>query len=321
VAEAAASWRRSLSNLDAPEAQRLASLSGLIALGVDPARWWFQRDWTDPGTPLHPDGIRTSYSRLNTLENCELQYVLGEELGLDARTGYHAQVGHLVHQLIEACEAGKIPRTAEALAAEAEKRWRREWFPSFAVSEAFRRAATEVMIPNWIEHYGETPAVGSEIRFEFDHDGATISGFIDRVGPILSGGNKITDFKTGKPENAPAAEENLQLGIYFLGVERSEELERFRPVRGVELAFLKGSWRGPRMEKKGLQFTDRTKKQYEEEFSRRLSELVGDLNELEKTGAYSPNPQADCFFCAFRPLCPLWPEGAELFPVKTEAPP
>jgi ATP-dependent exoDNAse (exonuclease V) beta subunit len=77
VAEAEALWRRVLAHPDEDPVHRLAALEGLTALGVDPARWWFQRDWTETGRPLHEE-IRTSYSRLDTLENCELQFVLSE---------------------------------------------------------------------------------------------------------------------------------------------------------------------------------------------------------------------------------------------------
>ena len=96
VREAAAVWRRTLANLDAPSAQRLAALEGLVVLGVDPTRWWFQREWTDTGRPLH-ETIRVSFSRLDKLVNCALQYVLSEELGLEGQAGYYAWVGHTVH--------------------------------------------------------------------------------------------------------------------------------------------------------------------------------------------------------------------------------
>ena len=31
---------------------------------------------------------------------------------------------------------------------------------------------------------------------------------------------------------------------------------------------------------------------------------------------YRPNPAADCHWCEFRSLCPLWPEGQPLFDVE-----
>ena len=97
-AEAVVSFRRTLADVAAPPAARLAAVDGLVALGEDPSRWWFQRQWTDTGRPLH-EAVRVSYSKLDTLENCELQFVLSQELGLGRPSGYHAWVGHLVHTL------------------------------------------------------------------------------------------------------------------------------------------------------------------------------------------------------------------------------
>ncbi len=318
VAEAAAAWRRTLGDLDASAAVRLASIDGLLALGDDPGRWWFQRDWTDTGRPLH-EGLRTSYSKLDALENCHLAFVLGQELGLDARSGYHAWVGHLVHKLIEETENGKIERTPQAMAAVAMERWQPQQFPSLAVSEAFRALVNGVIIPNWFEEYGSNPAIESEVRFEFEHDVATVTGFIDRIGPILSGiGNRITDFKTGNPDNADKTEDNLQLGIYFLAVQRAEGLERFHPVRAVELSFIKGDWK-KRLVRAGKQFSERKAPEYEEKVTERLSELIADLKHLNETEVWSPNPGANCRFCSFQPLCPLYPEGQPLFPSEVTA--
>ena len=52
--------------------------------------------------------------------------VRSQEIGLEGDAGYHAWVGHLVHRLIEECEDGRVPRTQEALVAEAERRWQPE---------------------------------------------------------------------------------------------------------------------------------------------------------------------------------------------------
>lgn len=313
VTEATAAWRRTLADLDAGTAARLAALDGLLALGDEPAHWWFQRDWTDTGRSLH-EHIRTSYSKLDSLENCHLAFVLGQELGLDARSGYHAWVGHLVHKLIEETENGQIERTPEAMSGVAMERWQPPRFPSLAVSEAFRKLVNEVIIPNWFDEYGNNPAIESEVRFEFEHDDATVTGFIDRIGPIQSGiGNRITDFKTGNPDNADKTEDNLQLGIYYLAVQRAEGLERFHPVRAVELSFIKGDWK-KRLVRSGKQFSESKAPEYEEKVTERLSELIADLKDLNETEVWSPNPGANCRFCTFQPLCPLYPEGQPVFP-------
>jgi RecB family exonuclease len=316
LTEAAASWRRTLADPAAEAPDRLAALDGLLALGVDPGRWWFQRDWTDPGGPLH-ERLRLSFSRLERLENCELQYVLGEELGLSRRGGYQAWVGKLVHELIERCENGEIERTLEALVAALEREWQDAPFPSKAVSAAFRRLAVEKMLPNWFKSYGELPAVGTEIGFGFEFEGATIAGKIDRIGPH-DRGFRITDFKTGNPDKAPKAAESLQLGIYYLGVMLAPELERFRPVRAVDLSFLRGHWRTGEIPPHAWPISPAGEEEYQTRIRERLAALIRRIRALDDGGTYRPDPAAECYFCDFKPLCSLWPEGQEVFPVPEE---
>ena len=314
VAEAAASWRRLMADGSSARPMRLAALEGIRALGVDRSRWWFQRDWTGTDRPLH-EGIRVSHSKLETLENCDLQFVLAQELGLESRVGYHAWVGSLVHGIIEQCEKGLIERTEEALVAAAEAKWKREEFPSLAVSEAFRRLVTNTMLPAWFREYGGAPAVAREQRFEFEFEGATVTGYIDRVGKVDGGGTCITDYKTGKSRNAGVAEENLQLGIYYLAINQAEELARFRPVRGVELVFLRDlDFRTGQIARAAKGFNSKEVPEYLEAMSKKLSGLIGHLRDLQVTENYRPNPSAQCRFCDFKTLCSLWPEGKELFP-------
>lgn len=317
VAEAAAMWRRELGDPAAAAAGRLAAIDGLVALGVEPSRWWFQRDWTDTGAPLH-ETLRLSYSRLATLDNCDLQFVLGEELGLSKRGGHQASVGKLVHELIDECENGRIERSLDALVAELDARWDDRWFPSKAVSAAFRQLAVDKLLPNWVKNYGELPADASEVGFAFEFDGATIAGKIDRIGPH-DAGFRITDFKTGKSENAPRAAESLQLGIYYLAVNSAPELAAFRPVRAVDLVFLRGHWKTGEIDSRAWPISPSGEEEYQASVRETLSALIGRIRELDESQTYRPNPAAQCFFCDFKPLCSLYPEGQPLFPVQDAA--
>jgi RecB family exonuclease len=314
VAEAAAAWRRRLADPSAPPPERLASLDGLLALGIQPSRWWFQNDWTDTGAPLH-ETLRLSFSRLDRLENCELQFVLGEELGLGRRGGHQAGVGKIVHELIERCERGEIDRTLEALVAALNDRWDPKAFPSLAVSEAFRLLAIDKMLPNWVEHFGGSPAIASEVAFSFEFEGATIVGVIDRIGRLENGGTRITDFKTGKADRAPKAEESLQLGVYYLAVTQDEELAEFRPVRAVDLAYLRGHWRTGEIVDPSWPISPSGGEAYQQAVREHLVQLIEHIRRLEDTEVYRPDPYADCYFCDFKSLCPLYPEGQPLFPI------
>jgi superfamily I DNA/RNA helicase len=319
IGEAAATWRRRLADHTASAPQRLAAMAGLQALRVDAATWWHQRDWT-PGEPVR-DALRLSYSRMDRLENCELQFVLSEELGLDPGGGYQAWVGKLVHGIIEDIEAEKIERTPDAFERAVRDAWQPQRFPSYAISEAELRNAIDVLIPNWFERYGAQPAHphGTERWFSFDMDGARIRGKIDRIGPAPEGGTRITDFKTGRADNAGKPEDSLQLGLYYLAVQRCEDLQDFRPVDGVELAFLGGT-RG----KKELRVLDwpidpAEEAGYVTTVRDRVSELIARVRELDEQGEYVASAQASCFFCRFQPLCPRYAEGGEVFPVRAPA--
>jgi superfamily I DNA/RNA helicase/RecB family exonuclease len=312
VREAAAAWRRDLADLTAPHALRLASVEGLVALGIDPGHWWYQREWTDTGQPLH-DHLYLSYSRLDRLQNCELQHVLADELGLGRPGGYHAWVGKTVHKIIEECERGEIEKTPKTIAAVLDERWRPQEFPSMAVSEAYRWLAKSSMLKNWFDAYADKPALGIEKGFEFEYDGVTMIGYIDRIGPAVQEGTVITDFKTGKAEHAGKPEENLQLGIYYLAVQESPDLAEYRPVKMLELAFLKGHWRTGDIEFRKWPVSAKNEETYELRMREQLSGLIAKKKELTETEVYRPDPYANCFFCEFKTLCPLYPEGQEPF--------
>jgi superfamily I DNA/RNA helicase len=314
VREAAAAWRRALSDLDTPRGERVACLDGLLALGVDPRRWWFQRDWTDMGAEP-AEILRLSYSRLSTLENCELQYVLSSELGLDPSGGYQAWVGRQVHSIIEDCENGKVERTPEAFARVLEERWEPERFPSYAISEAERRNAMETLIPNWFSRYDDPSATATEEAFSFPYDGAVIRGKIDRIGPGPGGGTRITDYKTGRADSAPRAGESLQLGMYYLAVTECEDLAEHRPVEAVELAFLGGKKGDPQLVVKEWALSDDVEEDYQTRMRERVSGLVAQVRQLDEERRYVASTKANCFFCRFQTLCTRYPQGGAVFPI------
>ncbi|MEA2521904.1 MAG: hypothetical protein QOI81_1550, partial [Actinomycetota bacterium] len=306
-----------LSDAGAADVERLAAIEGLVALGVDPSRWWFQREWSDTGKPLH-EAFHLSYSKLSTLENCELQHVLRNELGLGRPGGYHAWVGKTVHKLIEETEKGELEKSPKAMTAALDARWRHQEFPSRAVSEAFRYLAKTKMLKNWFDNYAATPATAIEQYFEFEFDEVTVIGYIDRIGPAVDG-TAITDFKSGNADRAPKAEESLQLGIYYLAVQEAEDLQQYQPVKMVELTYLKGNWKDGRIEHRKWVVSQGEEEAYTARIRERLSELIARMKELNQGDVYLPNPYADCHFCEYRTLCPLFPEGRQLFPVEEVA--
>ncbi|HEY5904334.1 MAG TPA: PD-(D/E)XK nuclease family protein, partial [Actinomycetota bacterium] len=314
--EAAAAWRSQLADATGPSWRRVAALDGLVGLGVDARRWWFQRDWTDTGRPLH-ETIRVSYSRLSNLEACELMHVLGDELGLGRPGGYHAWVGKTVHTILEQVEKGELEKDPRAMVDALEQRWRQQEFPSIAVSTAFFTLAKDHMLRNWFENYAERPAAAIESFFEFEFEGAKVIGYIDRIGPAVQDGFVITDFKTGKSDSAGPPRDSLQLGIYYLAVQESPDLAEFQPVKAVELAFLRGNWKSPNIDYRKWMVTERDEDAYQAEMRERLATLIARKRVLNEREVFRPNPYANCRFCDFQTLCPLYAEGQPVFSVES----
>ena len=244
-------------------------------------------------------------------------HVLGDELGLGRPGGYHAWVGKTVHKLIEDVERGDVEKEPRAMVEALDLRWRPQEFPSLAVSEAFRNLARDHMLRNWFETYGDTPALGIEQFFEFAFEGVTVIGYIDRIGPSVKDGTTITDFKTGKSDNAGPPKDSLQLGIYDLAVQESEALAQFKPVRTLELAFLRGNWKRQDIDFRKMPINPREEEQYQADMRERLAALIQRKKDLNASEVYRPNPYANCRFCDFKSLCPLYPEGQPLFSIES----
>ena len=257
-----------------PAVERLAALDGLVALGVDPRRWWFQREWTDTGRPLH-EHLRASYSKLDVLDNCELQFVLGSSR--PGPSGRVPRLGRLARpSVIEDCEKGEVERTPEALAAEVDARWRHRSSCDRGVRGVAHtgqgadaaQLVRAVRRPSGIRHRARV-----RVRLRRRHDRRLHRP--DRAGSRRVPRREDHDYKTGSADRAPKANESLQLGIYYLAVLESEELKEFQPVSGVEL-YLKGDWRdGALVTREWTVGTADREEAYQNVMREKLSSLVG----------------------------------------------
>ena len=113
----------------------------------------------------------------------------------------------------------------------------------------------------------------------------------------------------------PKANESLQLGIYYLAAQEAEDLKEVGAITGVELAYLKGHYTNAATSRcaSGRSATGEREAEYQQRMRERLSWLIAELRRLDAEERYRPNSQADCFFCDFKTLCSLYPQGAPLF--------
>jgi RecB family exonuclease len=188
---------------------------------------------TAPLRDLAREDVRVSPSRLDALEECELDWVIGD-LGADAG-GTTAGVGTIVHAAMEQATATDEAALWQIVAA----RWGELDFESAWRDRAEQARARELvrrlsLYLRRFEAAGGT-LIGAEPHFEVPialedaplppdgetPHGAVLSGYIDRVERSAGGEVVIVDLKTGKrePQTDAKVADNPQLAAYQLALE------------------------------------------------------------------------------------------------------
>lgn len=299
-----AALRRTLSDSSADPVSRLAAAAALPRVGSRPDSWWGRRDWSDPGIPLYGDEIRTSYSRLSSMENCALQYLYSVEMGLDQEETYQMWVGSVVHDVIDRVQRGEVPKTLEAVHGALDTGWRKDIFPNRAV-EHRKYLDARGMLERWLRHESAEP-IRSELPFEFRIDGAVVRGRIDAVFAMNNGHARVVDYKTSM--YAPTEEEakrDLQLAAYYLALKRAPELSGLPEPGYLQLAYIAKPHLDGFVRRNASPNTDPGYEAWAEE-------AIRDLLTRIRVEQFGPSPEADCRFCPFKTICPRWPQGVDL---------
>jgi ATP-dependent exoDNAse (exonuclease V) beta subunit len=321
--EAAARYRRALSNPSRPPSERVAALAGIAEVckldpdcaAAQPSEWWWRWDWTegavairqqqaDADDGLPPDKLRTSYSRISTYDNCGLQYLYAVVLGLDPESSHNMAFGSWIHRIFEEIETGAISDERQAYA-RYEELFDPTVFPNRAVARQFHREG-EIMLDRYIRHLKPGQAAKAEVAFKVDFDGHRITGRIDRVDVIGSRKNLVvSDYKTSRwTASFEEARESLQLAIYYLAAKTDPQLAELGEPSSMQLIYPNAP-----LSRGDVQKRTQDPGQAEAALERLPGLIEGVLAE-----DFRPDPEADCTFCKFKPICPLWSEGKELPP-------
>lgn len=211
-------------------AGQLALLADAGIAGAAPAQWYGVAAPTSTGPlrDLSREDVRVSPSRLHTLEECELNWVIGD-LGGDPG-GTTAGLGTIIHAALE--HATEV--SEEALWAQVDARWGELVFEADWRERAEKARAKDLVrrLHLYLRRFDDSGGrlVGAEPHFEvaipiddaeaFEH-GAILSGYIDRVELTPEGTVVIMDLKTGKrePQTDAKVVDNPQLGAYQLAFE------------------------------------------------------------------------------------------------------
>ena len=318
-AEAAARYRRILADTTRSRAERVAALAAVAEVckldpscsAAQPKEWWWRWDWTDGAQAIRVqqqkedddlpmDKLRTSYSRIGTYDNCGLQYLFSVVLGLDPESSHNMAFGSWVHKVFEEAETGVITNEA-AMFARYDELFDDTVFPNKAIARQFRRDG-ELMLKRYIQFLKPGQATKAETQFKVELDGNRITGRIDRIDKV--GKNLvISDYKTSSSAIGwDEARESLQLAIYYLAAKNDPEIAALGEPASMQLVYPK-----PPLSKGDVQKRCQKPEEAEKVLERLPGLIQGVLAE-----DFRPNPEADCQWCKFKPLCPLWSEGKEL---------
>jgi superfamily I DNA/RNA helicase/RecB family exonuclease len=222
-------------------AGQLALLADARVAGADPQEWYGVADPTSTGPlrDLSREDVRVSPSRLDALETCQLNWVIGD-LGGDPG-GTTAGLGTIIHAALEHTAGSD----EAALWEQVRSRWDELEFEAAWIERATQSQARDLvhrlhLYLSRFEAAGGT-LIDAEPHFEIpipvdpvDDDaghggaavgkaahGAVLSGYIDRVELHADGKVVIVDLKTGKsePQTDPKVAENPQLAAYQLAFE------------------------------------------------------------------------------------------------------
>ncbi len=226
-------------------AQQLALLTDAGVPGAAPRDWYGVAGPTSTGPlrDLTREDVRVSPSRLHTLEECELNWVIAD-LGGDPG-GTTAGLGTIIHAALEHASG----HDEAALWAEVESRWGELTFEAAWRDRAEQTRARDLVrrLHLYLRRFDDAGGtlIGAEPHFEVvipldagGSDGAgseaapdgtgdadqhrvILSGYIDRVELTPEGEVVIMDLKTGKREPQTDAKvlDNPQLGAYQLAFE------------------------------------------------------------------------------------------------------
>ena len=172
------------------------------------------------------DNFRLSPSKIQTYENCPLQFKFQYVLRVPTPSKTYFGMGTAIHSVAENLtkmqKDGK-ESTEELAFGILEKQWDTSSYRNQRTKESQDKVKSKDMVKTYMEWEKNNPntPVDVEAKFRIEINDVTISGMIDRVEQTPEGEYEVVDFKTGYAyKNKNTIKEDVQMNIYALGTEK-----------------------------------------------------------------------------------------------------
>jgi len=176
-----------------------------------------------------------SYSQISLYQSCPLCYKLQYIDGLEPKEKGYFSFGTTMHDCAEYFFKVKVPPppSLEEMLDFYERRWLSDGYESAEEEAEYKAYGREMLTRFWEIHQPDfRMPIAVEHKFFIDIGNIKLTGRIDRVDKLDSGGLAIIDYKTDKELfTKDYLEKNLQLTLYQLAVEQSW----FLPVERLTL--------------------------------------------------------------------------------------
>ena len=182
-----------------------------------------------------------SYTQISLYQSCPLLYKLQYIDGLKPKDKWYFSFGSTLHSCAEYFFRVRVPPppSLDELLEYYERSWLSEGYESAEEEAKYKAYGREILSKFWEIHSADfRMPVAVERRFYIDIEGVKLTGYIDRIDKLASGGLSIVDYKTNyELFTQDDLKNNLQLTLYQLAVEQTW----FLPVERLTLYHLRSN--------------------------------------------------------------------------------
>lgn len=235
---------------------------------------------------------RLSATSLRTYRTCPQKWKLKYVDRHEEEDKPFFNLGSAVHAALEAFYDGRVsgpPPLEEVLEA-----FREEFDPEAYPDEEGRerrRADGLRMVREFYEEHADDfrPALAVEKRLDFEVEGVSFVGYVDRIDRTGDDRLRVVDYKTGGSFDLDRVRGSTQLTLYQLGAE-----QKFgREVESLVLYHVPTQ-------------TPFEVDRHGEEQIAEVREKVRSVARGIEREAFEPDPGPHCRWCDFQPFCPAW---------------